>query len=137
MTDDAADQSPDQKDTNVYFLTVDDEPDINWILGRLIAQCGFRAHHATCGRDALAMSRQHHYRAVFVDAKLPDIEGPLLIKQLRRIHKDLFIILISGYFFCDDPAVELARRRGQIQAFIAKPFLHSEILPLIKHIGAG
>jgi len=118
------------------FLTVDDEPDINWILGRLIAQRGFRSHHAGCGQEAIELSRHNRYCAVFVDAKLPDIEGPVLIEHLRRVQHDPFVILISGYFFSDDPVVEQALKSGLIQGFVAKPFLHQEILALIDRVVA-
>jgi CheY-like chemotaxis protein len=119
------------------FLTVDDEPDINWILGRLITQRGFQVHHARCGQEALDLCAQHSYRALFVDAKLPDIEGRALIKQLRTIQQDPFVVLISGYFFSDDPAVEQAIKAGLIQGFVAKPFHHAEIRALIDRIAAG
>lgn len=116
------------------FLTVDDEPDINWILGRLIARRGFPVHHALCAQEAIDLSRQTPYRAVFVDAKLPDIAGLVLIKHLRDLLDDPFIVLISGFFFADDPAVDQALQSGLIQGFVAKPFLHAEILALIDRI---
>ncbi|HYN79693.1 MAG TPA: response regulator [Lamprocystis sp. (in: g-proteobacteria)] len=127
-------QPPEAPDASPLFLTVDDEPDINWILGRLIAQRGLRSHHAQCGQEAISLSRRNHYQAVFVDAKLPDIEGPQLIEHLRKTQKNPFVILISGFFFSDDPAVEQALKSGLIQAFVAKPFLHAEILTLIDRI---
>lgn len=118
------------------FLTVDDEPDINWILGRLIARRGFPVHHALCAQEAIDLSRQTPYRAVFVDAKLPDMAGLVLIKHLRDLLGDPFIVLISGFFFADDPAVDQALQSGLIQGFVAKPFLHAEILALIDRIAA-
>jgi CheY-like chemotaxis protein len=129
--------APTDADPRPLFLTVDDEPDINWILGRLIAKRGYCAHHAVCGQEAMELSRRNRYQAVFVDAKLPDIEGPVLVERLRRDQQDPFIILISGYFFSDDPAVEQALKSGLIQAFVAKPFLHAEILALIDRIAAA
>ena len=118
------------------FLTVDDEPDINWILGRLIARRGFPVHHALCAQEAIDLSHQTPYRAVFVDAKLPDMSGLVLIKHLRDLLGDPFVVLISGYFFADDPAVDQALQSGLIQGFVAKPFLHAEILALIDRIAA-
>jgi CheY-like chemotaxis protein len=128
------DPGPESAADAPLFLTVDDEPNINWSLGRLIAQRGFPVHHALCGQEAIELSRRHHYRGIFVDAKLPDIEGPLLVEHLRRVQEEPFIILISGYFFPDDPAVEQALRSGLIQAFVSKPFLHAEILALVDRI---
>ena len=116
------------------FLTVDDEADINWILGRLIASRGYPVNHALCAQDAMDLARSTHYRAVFVDAKLPDMAGLALIGELRTLLADPFVVLISGYFFADDPAVDQALQSGLIQAFVAKPFLHNEILGLIDRL---
>ena len=118
------------------FLTVDDEPDINWILGRLIAQRGFPVHHALCGHEALELCRHYHYSGIFIDAKLPDIEGPQLIELLRQVQISPCIILISGYFFPDDQAVKQATEAGLIQGFISKPFMHDEIMGLVDRIAA-
>jgi DNA-binding NtrC family response regulator len=119
------------------FLTVDDEPEINWILGRLIARRGFPVDHALSGREAIGLCRRNRYRAVFVDAKLPDILGTTLVVQLRRRLEDPVVVLISGYFFADDPTVEALIRSGLIQHFIAKPFLHRDILDIIDRIAAS
>ncbi|QVL49911.1 MAG: response regulator [Thiocapsa sp.] len=116
------------------FLTVDDEPAINWILGRLIACRGFPVDHALSGRDAIRLCRRNRYRAIFVDAKLPDILGTALVCHLRQRLEDPVIVLISGYFFADDPTVEELIRSGMIQHFVAKPFLHRDILDIIDRI---
>jgi DNA-binding NtrC family response regulator len=116
------------------FLTVDDEPAINWVLGRLIARRGFSVDHALSGKEAIALSRRTRYQAVFVDAKLPDIPGPALVRQLRKHLGNPIVVLISGYCFVDDPTVEESIRTGLIQHFVAKPFLHGDILALIDHI---
>jgi CheY-like chemotaxis protein len=123
--------------TQLDFLTVDDESDINWVLERLITRCGFRVHQARCGQEAIELGRRHHYCGIFVDAKLPDIEGPLLIQRLRQIQISPYIILISGHFFPDDPTVIRAKQEGLIQGYISKPFFHKEILAVVNLIAAG
>ena len=115
-------------------LTVDDEPDINWILGRLIARQGLACHQAGTGEEAIALARRHCYHGIFVDAKLPDTGGLVLIEALRQLQHDPFVILISGYYFADDPVVEQATGSGLIQAFVAKPFMHDDILGLLSRI---
>lgn len=114
------------------FLTVDDEPAINWALGRLIGQLGLPVDHALSGQEALQLSRLRPYRVVFVDAKLPDISGLELASRLHELLDHPVVIMISGYFFDDDPLVENALQTGLIQHFVAKPFLHRDILALIE-----
>ncbi|WP_213460251.1 response regulator [Thiocapsa sp.] len=116
------------------FLTVDDEPAINWILGRLIACRGFPVDHALSGREAIKLCRRNRYRVVFVDAKLPDILGTTLACQLRQHLEEPVIVMISGYFFADGPTVEELIRTDMIQHFVAKPFLHRDILDIIDRI---
>lgn len=116
------------------FLTVDDEPAINWALGRLIKQHGFTVDHAISGQSALELIAQRPYQVVFIDAKLPDMSGLVLADQLRERLGDAIVVLISGYFFDDDPVVEKAMDDGLIQFFIAKPFLHGDIRALINRL---
>ncbi len=72
------------------------------------------------------------FRAAFLDAKLPDIEGLDLARRLRDIDPVIHIVMISGYFYRDDNDVQNALAEGLIKGFIGKPFDHDEILKAIK-----
>jgi CheY-like chemotaxis protein len=65
---------------------------------------------------------------VLLDAKLPDIDGLELARQIRRAVPGVPIMLISGYFYKDDPAIQAALEEGLIDEFVEKPFSHTAII---------
>lgn len=116
------------------FLIVDDEPDMCWALEHILRKNGCRTQKALSGKEACSLINSGGFSLVFLDAKLPDIEGLELARMIREMNRDLPIILVSGYFYKDDVVVQNALAEGLVSAFIAKPFLHDEIIKAIKMI---
>jgi len=114
------------------ILIVDDEPDVCWALGHLLSKSGFMARTAQNGQEALLLFSVGHFPMVFLDAKLPDVEGLELAQQIRRINPEVHIVLLSGYFSGDDQAVRDAQARGLVQDFIGKPFRHAEVIEMAR-----
>ncbi len=113
------------------FLIVDDEPDMCWALTQLLKKNGFCSKSTLSGEGALTLMEPDLFRMVFLDAKLPDIEGLELARRLREIDPNLRIIMVSGYFYRDDEDIQKAIGEGLICGFIGKPFIHEEILKTI------
>ncbi|SMC71058.1 Response regulator receiver domain-containing protein [Desulfocicer vacuolatum DSM 3385] len=116
------------------YLIVDDEPDMCWAFQNLLAQNNILSKNALNGRQALHLIRKESFKAVFVDAKLPDIDGLDLAKKIREVSRGLRLIMVSGYFYRDDPAIRKALEEGLISDFISKPFQNQEILSVLKNI---
>ena len=110
------------------FLVVDDEPDMCWALVHILRKNGFASKVAKSGYAALSLIKRHRFRAIFLDAKLPDIEGLELVSRIRKFDPAVRIVMISGYFYKDDKGVQQALDEGLLNSFIAKPFLNDEIL---------
>ena len=113
------------------ILVVDDEPDMCWILENIIRRTGFTCITVLSASEAMALTGSNKFSMAFLDAKLPDIDGLELARQIRRIHPRLPIVIVSGYFYQDDPSIEVSIQAGLIAAFIGKPFHHDEILSVI------
>lgn len=113
-------------------LIVDDETDVCWALTHVLKQSGVDSLSANTSGQALAMARAQRFRLVLVDAKLPDLDGIELARQLRETNPDAPIFLISGYFHRDDIEVRQAVATGLISGFISKPFLHDEVRSIVR-----
>lgn len=122
------------KDHKDIYLIVDDEPDMCWAFQNLLAQNNILSQNALNGQQALELIRKVDFKAVFVDAKLPDIDGLDLAKKIREIAPDLRLIMVSGYFYRDDPAIRKALEEGLISNFVSKPFQNQEILSALKSV---
>lgn len=114
------------------FLIVDDEPDMCWALEHILGKNGLASKKAFTGSEALDLMEGNRFRVAFLDAKLPDMEGMELAGQIRKRDPAVRIMMISGYFYRDDDAVQKAVAKGLINGFIGKPFNHDEILKAVE-----
>ncbi len=119
-------------ETEKLFLIVDDEPDMCWVLETILNANGMSCKKALDGCGALDLIRRHRFELVFLDAKLPDIDGLELAESIRLLNAEIPIVLVSGYFYKNDMAVSDALDRGVISGFIAKPFQNDEIRKAIE-----
>jgi DNA-binding NtrC family response regulator len=108
-------------------LIVDDEPDMCWALERIIARMGYQTVSAPSGQDAARLVERIPVEMALVDAKLPDMEGIDLARQLRQRQPGLPVVLVSGYFYELDARVQEWIRQEVIWGFIGKPFVLSQV----------
>lgn len=94
------------------FLIVDDEPDMCWALENILKNNGYFSKIAPTGQEALELVKKNRFRLAFLDAKLPDIEGLALAKQIHEIDPSVRIVIVSGYFYRDDIDVQNALEEG-------------------------
>jgi len=119
-------------DQSNLILIVDDEPDMCWALEHLFKNHGLSTQKALSGQEALDLMGQHRFACAFLDAKLPDMDGLELARQILQIDPGISIVMVSGYFYRDDPFIQNAISQGLISGFISKPFLQEEILQALK-----
>ena len=113
------------------LLIVDDEPDMCWALEHILNKNGFDTKKALSGIKALDLMKQHRFFLAFVDVKLPDVDGLDLARQMRELEPSMAVVLVSGYFYLDDIAIQQALSQGLINSFISKPFQQEEILKAV------
>lgn len=116
---------------NDHILIVDDEPELCWVLERILKGKGCICDTALTASEAMGLARQYCFPVAFLDAKLPDCDGFILARQLKDINPDIRIVIVSGYYYRDDPTIAKAISSGLVSAFVAKPFDHKEIINLI------
>jgi DNA-binding response OmpR family regulator len=114
------------------ILIVDDEPEVCWALRRLLSKSGFVATMAHSGREAMSLFNTRRFPLVFLDAKLPDLDGLEIAQQMRQLNREVYIVLLSGYFSGHDRAVHEAQAGGLVQHFVGKPFRHEEVIEIAR-----
>jgi len=110
-----------------HILVVDDEPDMCWALENILSREGYQITTVTNGKEALELAREKRFEVVFIDAKLPDMDGIELSSQIKEINPKAAIVMISGYFYQEDKAIEEGLAQGLYAGFISKPFNLDEI----------
>lgn len=120
---------------NAPILIVDDEPDMCWAISHLIQSQGLHVVTAYCGEDACFKLKHDEFSLVFLDAKLPDMDGLQIARHANTMlsYKPR-IILVSGYHYHDDPVVRQAISEGIICRFLAKPFTNKDLLTMLYQV---
>jgi DNA-binding NtrC family response regulator len=109
------------------ILVVDDEPDVCWALENILCPAGYAVTTTTRGAEALELLARQPYAVAFVDAKLPDLDGLELVALIRQQSPHTAVVLISGYYYREDPMVMEDLAKNLYVGFISKPFHLSEV----------
>jgi len=110
-------------------LLVDDESEVLVTLGSFLKGAGFLVRTVRTGDEALAMLAAGEAVDVLVtDYAMPGLDGMELITQVRQMHADLPVLVVSGYA----EAERLERQASNIRV-IRKPFRR---VALVQEVGA-
>lgn len=108
-------------------LVVDDDRDVGFLFERLLGGPQ-EVTTALDGSEALEKARQEKFDLVFVDVRLPGMDGVETLKRLKELAPDAVFIMMSGHDVSEE--VKEAFLAGA-QDFIAKPFRDvSEIMTI-------
>jgi len=81
----------------------------------------------TRGAEALELLARQPYVVAFVDAKLPDLDGLELVALIRQRSPHTAVVLISGYYYQEDPMVMEGLAKNLYVGFVSKPFSLNEV----------
>ncbi len=111
------------------ILIVDDDKDTQFILSEILKAEGYETTTAGDGKRAIKEVENSSPRLVLLDIKLPGMDGIKILEEMKKIDKDLIIIMLTAYGDVKD-----AVRAMKLGAFdyIAKPFDNEEIVLIIK-----
>lgn len=116
------------KEAPEQILIVDDNPDTLNLLSRKISGKKMRVLTAPDVDTALQIITRNDIDLVLTDYKMPRITGLDLIRHLKSHHRDIPVIMITGY-----PSIESAVEAVKIGAeeYLRKPFTDEELFKAI------
>jgi two-component system KDP operon response regulator KdpE len=112
----------------VRILVVDDEPPIRRLLRTGLTAAGYEVIEAADGRAALEMLSREP-ALVILDLGLPDIEGRVLLRQIRERREAIPVVILSSR--SDEKAKVEALDLGA-DDYVTKPFGMEELLARIR-----
>ncbi len=79
------------------ILVIDDEPDIGMIFNKILTDHGYEVISTQSGRDGLKKLRDFIPLVVFLDLILPDENGIDILKEMKKLHPDIIVIMMTGH----------------------------------------
>jgi len=113
------------------ILVVDDYFADQETLKAILEERGYRVVAAETGAEALARVKEKHFDIIFLDIRLPDIDGAQIFEEVKAIDPAATVIMMTGY-----SEEELVRRAISQGAYtcIYKPFDVERILTVVGEI---
>ena len=110
------------------ILVVDDEQIVRDFFKDVALSLGGHVETAPDGDVAVQKCRRQHFDIVFMDMRMPHMNGLEACKSILRMDPSTRVVMMSGY--SDDAMMEEAINSGAV-AKISKPFDLRSILELI------
>ena len=110
-------------------LVVDDDFNTCDSVTKMLVKVGMRAEWTLSGKEAVLRARQSIemsdvYHAYIIDWRLPDMNGIEVTRQIRSLHDDTPIIILTAYDWSD---IEVEAKAAGVTAFCAKPMFISDL----------
>jgi CheY-like chemotaxis protein len=112
------------------ILVVDDEPGITELLSDLLEYYGHPVVITNDARGILDLLRLQQPELIMIDIMMPSIDGLSLALTLRHDPRARDIPLIA--MSASDSALDLARRTGDFDAYLAKPFENDQLVATVE-----
>lgn len=116
------------------LLIIDDEPDLCAIFQRIFQEEGHSVATAITGQEGIAKSRADQPDLIFLDLKMPSMDGITCLKRLRMVSKVSKIVVLTGY-----GTLKTAKEAMCLGAYdyTAKPFDLDLIREIIQEVTLG
>ena len=107
------------------ILVVDDEASIRELLTRTLALTEYDVEAVADGNAGLERLRLGSYDLLIADLRMPGMDGLTLIREARRLHPGLRVIIITGYS-SEASAIEAVNLA--VVGYLVKPFRVPQVL---------
>ena len=78
-------------------LVVDDEPAICSLYARALDKKKYKVDMATSGADAVDAVSQTDYDFIFLDLKMPEMNGVETFREIRKINSRTIVVIVTAY----------------------------------------
>jgi two-component system cell cycle sensor histidine kinase/response regulator CckA len=113
------------------ILLVEDEEAVRAFAARALQSRGYKVHEAASGVEALEVMEAAGGKVDLVvsDVVMPELDGPSLLRELRKTRPELKIIFVSGYA---EDAFKKNLPEGEKFHFLPKPFSLKQLAIAVK-----
>ena len=122
---------PDRVANTRSVLIVDDDAQIRSLLADLLKDAGYEGRQAKTAAAALTEIGKKRPDLVMMDVKLPDQDGLDLLRQIRRSHSELDVIVMTA--FGGSSSAIKAMENGAYD-YVTKPFEIEDLLATLRRV---
>lgn len=124
--DEAPEDKPELPLEKGRILIVDDDEDVRYVMRTYLEHLGFSVDEAPDGYWALDLVRRKAYQMMFLDYRMPKLDGFETLAEIRRVAPELKIVFITA--MTDDATfAKIFGGEMPVDGFLNKPLLITHI----------
>ena len=123
--------SSDSYKTKKRIILVDDDKYAIDTLAKLLSEDGYEVDICYNGREAMNKMEFNRYDVIITDLRMPEIGGLELLKNIKKIHTDLPVIVITAFGEVESYLDAFAKGAYE---YINKPIKYEELTRLLEAI---
>ena len=113
------------------ILVVDDQFGDRETLKTILEDKGYKVATATDGTQAVRLVQEEHFDIIFLDCKLPGMDGVETFERVKKIDPKAVVIMMTGY--TEEDMVNRAISGGAYTC-IYKPFAMDKVIEIVDNI---
>ena len=121
------------KERGMLILVTDDDSNTRETFKDVLEAKGYKVSTATTGEEAIERSRERPSDILFMDMKLPALNGLETYLAIKEINPRAIAVIITGYYEGMKDLVDKALEKGAY-TFLKKPLDMDKVLGLIEEI---
>lgn len=116
--------------TQYKILIVEDDPDFNGFLEKLLSLKGYEVLVADNGSRAIGYLNENGIDLALLDVHLPDMDGYQILDRFKNELTDISVIVMTGYASIDSAVKAL--QKGAYD-YLEKPFATEKLLNTVQN----
>ncbi len=112
------------------ILVIDDDKIIRVLFGKILVELGHNVTVVADSSEGLELVKKHDFDIVFLDLKIPKIDGAELFRQIKIVKPTLPVVIVTGY--PDSELMARALAQGPF-GIMNKPFGESDIVAALNN----
>jgi len=119
------------------ILVIDDEEATRMSFTLALEDTGFKVDTAESGEKGLQMKKDAEYDLIFLDLKMPGMNGVQTLREIRKTDKEVPVYIVTAFHKEFFEKLKIARKEGLDFEVLKKPIGNEEIVLLTKSILGG
>ncbi|MBI3296255.1 MAG: sigma-54-dependent Fis family transcriptional regulator [Deltaproteobacteria bacterium] len=112
------------------ILVVDDEPEIGWAFAKVLGEDGHEILTAKNGKEALVKIEREQPGLVFLDVKLPGMDGLSILRKIKEEKHAQLVIMLTGH---EDVKTAVEAMKLGAYDYLIKPLPNERLKIIVQH----
>lgn len=117
--------------TTQSILIIDDEPNLRRSLGLILQRAGYNITTASTAAEGMQFLRSGAFDLTFLDIKLPDQNGIQLLPQIRGLHPEMPVLILTAHATLD---TAIGAVKSGAKDYLLKPIDPENILQRVEDV---